>query len=86
MPDHTILRRGDKGDRRSPVLEPPDAPRRAGAVPRDTLCPDVHISLSPRSKIQSLRGELLPREGAGQLLAPLLDQGPLPDQLPAERQ
>jgi hypothetical protein len=57
VPNQTILRRGDKGDRRGPVLGPPFAPRRAGAVHHDTLCPDVHISLSHSSKIQSLRGK-----------------------------
>jgi hypothetical protein len=33
----------------------------------------------------SLRGQLTPREGAGQLPALLLDLGPLPYQLPAAR-
>jgi hypothetical protein len=62
-----------------PVLRLPYATRRTTAVPHDTLCPDVHIFPSPRSKIQLLRGQLTPREGAGLLPAPLLDQGPLPD-------
>jgi hypothetical protein len=35
--------------------------------------------------LRSLRGSLTPREGAGQLPALLLDQGPLPNQLPALR-
>ena len=34
----------------------------------------------------SLRGQLAPREGAGQLPALLLDVGPLPYQVPATRQ
>ena len=35
--------------------------------------------------LPSLRGQLTPREGAGQLPALLLDLGPLPYQLPAAR-
>src|SRR5688572_5526130 len=36
--------------------------------------------------LRSLRGQLRPREGAGQLPALLLDLGPPPYQLPAARQ
>src|SRR5215204_4071035 len=36
--------------------------------------------------LPSLRGQLRPREGAGQLPVLLLDQGSLPYQLPANRQ
>jgi hypothetical protein len=35
--------------------------------------------------MRSLRGQLTPREGAGQLPASLLDVGPLPNQPPALR-
>jgi hypothetical protein len=47
MPDQTIsiFRRGDKGDRRSPVLGPPFAERRATAVYHSTLCYVEHIFL-----------------------------------------
>ena len=45
---------------------------RSSALP---LCPGAHTLPSDRSMLPSLRGQLTPREGAGQLPALLLDQG-----------
>src|SRR5215211_4169493 len=50
------------------------------------LCSRAHTLVSHRSMLRSLRGQLGPREGAGQLPALLLYLGPLPHQLPAARQ
>ena len=47
-------REGDQGDRHGLVLDPPYAPRRAAAVPYDTLCHGAHTSSSPRSMVRSL--------------------------------
>jgi hypothetical protein len=38
-----------------PVLGPPYAPRRAAAVPHDTLCCEEHISSLHRSMLRPLR-------------------------------
>jgi hypothetical protein len=56
MPDQPISGRGDEGDRRSPVLGPPYAPRRATAVLHSTMYSVEHKALSDRSTLHLLRG------------------------------
>jgi hypothetical protein len=50
------------------------------------LCHGAHTSPSVKSMLPSLRGQLTPREGAGQLPVLLLDLGQLPFQRPVNRQ
>src|SRR5215218_9302140 len=55
-------------------------------VPQPTWCPGAHTFPSDRSMVYSLRGTRTSRERARPLPALLLDQGSLPDRLPAARQ
>jgi hypothetical protein len=49
------------------------------------LCPGAHTLAAERRMLRSLRGQSMPREGAGQLPALLLDRGqpPATHSLPA---